>query len=144
MSSGNANANASASGNTSENATTTTSQGTTTSSASKARDRDFRKYKISTLEANGSNWAAWKHRVTHALSVNGLQKIVDSSKPRPAAGDAALADWVTRNTEGMAQIEFTIQDDPLVRLIDKVFHTKFTDAEPLESQMNDMLADICQ
>lgn len=70
----------------------------------------------------------------------------------------------------MAQIEFTIQDNPLqtimdamsakdawdrlcdcyegkgkkhlARLINMVFHTKFTDTEPLESQMNDMLADI--
>jgi transposase InsO family protein len=81
-----------------------------------------------------------------------------------------LDDWKLRDEEATAQIEFTIKDDPLqtildatsakdawdrlcdryegkgkkrlVRLCDKVFHTKFTDTEPLETQMNDLLADI--
>ena len=135
-----------------------------------ARDRDFRKYKISTLEANRSNWGAWKHRITRTLTVNGLKKIVNGTEARPADGDATLANWITCDFEAMAQIEFTIQDDPLqtimdansakdawdrlcdqyegkgkkclVQLIDKVFHTKFTDTKPLETQMNDMLANI--
>jgi hypothetical protein len=81
-----------------------------------------------------------------------------------------LDDWKLRDEEATAQIEFTIKDDPLqtvmdassakdawdrlcdrykgkgknrlVCLIDKVFHTTFTDTSPLEAQINDLLADI--
>ena len=70
----------------------------------------------------------------------------------------------------MPQIEFTIKDNPLQTILDatsakdawdqlcnryegkgkkclvclcnKVFHIKFTDTEPLETQMNNLLADI--
>jgi hypothetical protein len=170
MSSGNANAGASGSGaNATNTGTATTTQSTNTTSTSRPRDRD-RKYKITTLEADGSNWGAWKHRVTRALGINGLWKIVVGTDPRPADGDPALDDWKLRDEEATAQIEFTIKDDPLqtvmdatsakdawdrlcdryegkgkkrlVRLIDKVFHTTFTDTEPLEAQINDLLADI--
>ena len=85
-------------------------------------------------------------------------------------GDALLDDWVLHDEEALAQIEFMIKDDPLqtildasgskaawdllcdryegkgkkhlVQLIDKVFHTAFSDSEPLESQINNLLADI--
>ena len=149
-------------------ATSSSTTGTTTTGAK--RDRDIRKYKITTLKADGSNFGAWKHRVQRALGINGLWKIVQGTEPRPAAGDPSLNDWTLHDEEAMAQIEFTIKDDPLqtildtsgakdawdrlcdryegkgkkrlVRLIDKVFHTAFSDSEPLESQINDLLANI--
>jgi hypothetical protein len=59
-------------------------QSTNAYNVSKARDRD-RKYNITTLEADGSNWGAWKHRVTRALGINGPTASGKSSKvPKPA------------------------------------------------------------
>jgi hypothetical protein len=164
MSSGNTNTGTSGLGaNTTNTGTATTTQSTNTTSTSRPRDRD-RKYKITTLEADSSNWGAWKHCVTRTLGINGLWKVVVGTDPCPADGDPTL------DEEATAQIEFTIKDDPLqtvmdttsakdawdrlcdrykgkgkkrlVCLIDKVFHTTFTDTEPLEVQINDLLADI--
>ena len=151
------------------NATTT---GTTTTTTSKARDRDSRKYKIPTLDADGSDFGSWKHRVRRALRVQNLWDIVNGKETRPAAGDPLLDDWIVRDEEATAQIEFTIANAPLqtildatsskeawdrlceryegkgkkclVRPIDKVFHTAFTDTEPLEAQINDLLTNIRQ
>ena len=151
------------------NATTT---GTTTTTTSKARDRDSRKYKIPALDADGSDFGSWKHRVRRALRVQNLWDIVNGKETRPAAGDPLLDDWIVHDEEATAQIEFTIANAPLqtildatsskeawdrlceryegkgkkclVRLIDKVFHTAFTDTEPLEAQINDLLTNIRQ
>ena len=113
MSSGNTNTGASGPGtNATTTGTATTTQSTNASNISKARDRD-RKYKIITLEADGSNWGVWKHRIIRALGINGLWKIVQGTEAHPPDGDPSLDDWKLRDEEATAQIEFTIKDDPL-------------------------------
>jgi gag-polypeptide of LTR copia-type/Domain of unknown function (DUF4219) len=131
---------------------------------------NLRRFDIPKLESDASNYTSWQHRVRRLLQIWKLWSVVDGTFPRPTT-PTNLADWIAIDEEAQAQIEFNVRDgapfDTVVaansakeawdllseryngvgnarvgHLMTQVYNTKFTENEPLETQINTLLACI--
>ena len=84
--------------------TTIITGGTRTATTAFGRSRN-KKYKVPTLDADGTDFVYWKHRVKRALRIARLWGLIDGTEPRPSAADAtALEDWLLKNEEALASV----------------------------------------
>ncbi|HEX4706357.1 MAG TPA: reverse transcriptase domain-containing protein, partial [Candidatus Udaeobacter sp.] len=117
-----------------------------------------------------SDFAHWKHRVKRALLINDLFCMVDGSIPRPLNGSPDLLNWLKMNELAKGQMDMFLKDDALeavrhaddastiwnilndsyegkgrqriVGILNDIFHTVFSDTEPLEPQLNKFISQI--
>jgi gag-polypeptide of LTR copia-type len=133
-------------------------------------NRGYRRFNLPSLEEDGSNFVFWKHHIHRALCMQKLWNLVDGSLPRPAPNAPDLNDWLEKDEDAQGQIEFCVKNEPLesilrsmsakeswdllcehyegqgkqciIGLINTVFHMQFSDAEPLEPQLNRFTSQI--
>jgi hypothetical protein len=119
---------------------------------------------------NSSDFAHWKHRVKHVLLINDLFCMVDGSTPRPINGSPDLPNWLKMNELAKGQMDMFLKDNALeavwhaddastiwnilnnsyegkgrqriVSILNDIFHTVFSDTEPLEPQLNKFISQI--
>jgi transposase InsO family protein len=141
--------------------------------ASTSQKGSTRHFDIPFLEENGGNYIFWKHRVQMILEIRELWPIVIGADPCPDSTTSpdAHAEWICRDREARAQIMLTLRDEPLnnvlavttakesweelsvryegkgeqklLQLINEVFRSTLSDAEPLGPQINTVTRAAC-
>jgi hypothetical protein len=120
------------------------------------------------LKNDGSNFQTWKHRTELVLMSRGLISIVKGTEKEPDGSDAdALNDWRTRELDAQLQIQLTLEEEQLTRVmsakdaketwdrilrrlqsegkhsialqIGELFRSTLSDENPLKTQLNTML-----
>jgi transposase InsO family protein len=152
------------------NAPTTSGVSTLPTAATLSSLASLRRFDIPKLESDASNYNSWQHRVRRLLRLWKLWSVVDGTYPRPTT-PTNLGEWLTIDEEAQAQIEFTVRDgaplDTVIaatsakeawdllseryngvgnarvgHLMTQVYNTRFTENEPLETQINTLLSCI--
>ena len=128
------------------------------------------RFDILKLESDASNYNSWQHRIRRLLRLWKLWSVVDGTYTRPT-DPTDLEEWLLIDEEAHAQIEFVVKDgaplDTVVaasstkeawdllseryngvgnarvgHLMTQVYNTRFTENEPLETQINTLLGCI--
>jgi gag-polypeptide of LTR copia-type len=125
------------------------------------------RFNIPPLDQEESNYLAWQYQTKLALRIYGLLDAIEVASPDPLLDPDGAAAWARKNDSAWGLIVFGLSGEPLREVFDaisakdcwnklraryegmgdikvaqltqKIFHTQFTEGDPLEPQINNII-----